>query len=54
VFISQDFKLTGKPDHEIENASFFFIEDLPDNVSLGSKNRIEDFSHGERKRYGIW
>lgn len=54
VFISHDFSLNGSSDHEIKTLSFFPVEDLPELVSLGCKNRIEDFVKGETKRYGAW
>jgi ADP-ribose pyrophosphatase YjhB (NUDIX family) len=54
VFISKDFTLNGKSDHEIEAVSFYALDGLPDNVSTGSKNRINDFVRGEKTRYGHW
>lgn len=54
VFISHDFQLNGKSDHEIARLSFFPMDQLPGTISLGSKNRVEDFLRGEKKRYGIW
>jgi len=54
VFISQDFTLNGNSDHEIEAMAFYPLEGLPDNVSPGSMNRIDDFVRGEIIRYGTW
>jgi ADP-ribose pyrophosphatase YjhB (NUDIX family) len=54
VFLSRDFSLNGQMDHEIEAVDFFPLEELPPNVSEGSKNRIEDFLRDEANRFGIW
>jgi hypothetical protein len=54
VFMSHDFTLNGDSDHEIEKTAFFSFDALPDNLSDGSKNRIEDYMRGEKTRYGIW
>jgi 8-oxo-dGTP pyrophosphatase MutT (NUDIX family) len=54
VFISQEFILNGKSDHEIEAMSFYPIDKLPEKISAGSKNRIDDFSQSRANRYGRW
>lgn len=54
VFISQNFSLNGCSDHEIEILSFFPLDELPENISLGSKNRIDDYINKEKTRYGVW
>lgn len=54
VFISRDFHLNGQSDHEIEALSFFPLDALPDTISSGSKNRIEDYIRDEEAHYGIW
>ena len=54
VFISEDFLLKGDSDHEIEHVSFFDLVNLPDNTSLGSKNRVRDYLADEQKRFGNW
>lgn len=54
VFISKRFSLNGQSDHEIEAVSFYPLNALPENVSTGSKNRVDDYRYGDRKRFGIW
>lgn len=54
VFISEKFSLNGESDHEIESQAYFPLDSLPENISTGSGNRIQDYLHGEEKRYGIW
>lgn len=54
VFITEDFGLVGDSDHEIEHRSFFPMEELPENTSLGSKNRVEDYLMGDQRGFGIW
>ena len=54
VFLSQEFSLTGQSDHEIETVSFFPLDAPPEKISSGSRNRVEDFIHHERVRYGSW
>ena len=54
VFISQDYNLNGQSDHEIEAISYFPLEALPEKISPGSKNRIDDYLLNEKQRYGIW
>lgn len=54
VFISRDFQINGKSDHEIKAMSFFPMDALPKNTSLGSKNRVEDLVKKNPVRYGIW
>ena len=54
VFITRDFCLNGQSDHEIEALSYFPLDALPENISQGSQNRIEDFIQNCKQRYGIW
>lgn len=54
VFISEDFYLKGDSDHEIEYVSFFPLDNLPENTSIGSRNRVRDYVVGEQKRFGHW
>jgi len=54
VFISQNFNLNGDTDHEIEEMAFFPLNDLPEGVSAGSKNRIDEYISGIRKGFGAW
>ena len=54
VFISQDFDLTGKSDHEIEASGFYPLGNLPENMSPGTLHRIEEFMAGDRTKFGPW
>ena len=54
VFISQNFNLNGESDHEIEKMAFFPLNDLPEGISAGSKNRINEYISGKRKGFGAW
>ena len=54
VFFSSDFDLTGESDHEIETSGFYPLDDLPDNMSPGVLNRIEEFKAGKRIGFGTW
>jgi 8-oxo-dGTP pyrophosphatase MutT (NUDIX family) len=54
VFVSHDFNLNGQSDHEIETACFYPFRALPEKISSGNRNRIEDYASGKTKRYGNW
>lgn len=54
VFVSREFNLNGQSDHEIETASFFPLQELPEKISSGNRNRIKDYVSGTSKRYGAW
>jgi ADP-ribose pyrophosphatase YjhB (NUDIX family) len=54
LFLSRDFRLAGSPDHEIEQASFFPLDCLPEDISPGSHRRIEDFRRGAFPAHGLW
>jgi 8-oxo-dGTP pyrophosphatase MutT (NUDIX family) len=55
VFLSRDFILNGYSDHEISALSFYPMDALPENISSGSKNRVEDLCRSSEKlRYGYW
>ncbi len=49
VFACDDFALASKPDqkHEIESFRFFDLNDLPGDVSPGSKRRIHEYTSGD-------
>ena len=54
VFISQDFRLNYQSDDEIEYCQFFPLNGLPDPISPGSQNRIDEFVSGHMGEFGIW
>ncbi len=55
VFLSEDFSVGEKSSGEIEEVKTFPIGDLPDNVSPGSKRRIDEFlRRNEKVSFGKW
>lgn len=54
VFLSRSFELTCEGDDEIENCELFPLDILPEKISLGSANRIQEFLNGEIGNYGDW
>ena len=54
VFLSQDFDFTCEGDDEIEFCRSFPLDALPEMISSGSKNRIDEFLAGKRMSYGAW
>ena len=55
VFVCQDFTFKGIDNKEIEEAKFFQMDNLPTNVSPGTRNRIQEFLQGEHIPYaGNW
>jgi ADP-ribose pyrophosphatase YjhB (NUDIX family) len=54
VFLTQAFKLTCKGDEEIESCRFFSLDSLPENVSPGSFNRIQEYRNRQDRSYGTW
>lgn len=54
VFLSRSFELTCDGDDEIENCQLFPLDVLPERISTGSANRIQEFLNGEIGNYGDW
>jgi len=55
VFTCNDFSFSGETDPEIESFGFVDVEGLPQDVSSGSKRRIEELREGLKPpRVGIW
>lgn len=46
VFACDDFTLTDTNSYEIERFAFFDFESLPEDVSLGSLRRIQEYANG--------
>jgi 8-oxo-dGTP pyrophosphatase MutT (NUDIX family) len=54
LFLSKDFSLHEKRDHEIEMVSAFPFEELPANTSPGSRRKIAAFSNESLEPNGVW
>lgn len=54
LFLSQDFTLEEKNDHEIEQVSFFPTDQLPPKLSPGSRRKIEAYINDDLKQIGAW
>jgi ADP-ribose pyrophosphatase YjhB (NUDIX family) len=54
LFFSRDFSLQGRPDAEIERLAFFPLEQLPPDISPGSRRRIEEYVQGRVPAFGNW
>ncbi|HEX9617910.1 MAG TPA: NUDIX domain-containing protein [Anaerolineales bacterium] len=54
LFLSRDFRLAGKPDYEIEKVDFFPFDQLPEDISQGSRRRIEEYKRGALPAHGTW
>lgn len=55
VFLSRDFSLTGKSDGEIEAVKFFPLTRLPDQISPGSRRRLNELqSNGQTPIVSRW
>lgn len=54
IFVCDKFFLSGKNDKEIETFNYFDINDLPLNISPGTKRRIEEYKDGKFCSFGKW
>jgi 8-oxo-dGTP pyrophosphatase MutT (NUDIX family) len=54
LFLSEDFTLKEVKDHEIEQLSFFSPEQLPNNLSPGSRRKIEAYINESLETSGEW
>ena len=54
MFLSNDFRTKREGDFEIEKVSFFPLKQLPEDISPGSRRRIEEYIAGERMGWGKW
>ena len=55
VFLCKDFKITGKPDHEIAEARFFHLNELPAGLWPGHRRRLEEYQAGvANPQFGEW
>jgi len=55
LFLCTDFTLNGKQDKEIAEARFFPLDALPDGLSDGHRQRLEEYhARAEIPQYGEW
>ncbi len=55
LFVCEDFKIVGSPDHEIAEARWFTLEELPENMFRGHRQKAEEFLRGEiPSKVGRW
>jgi 8-oxo-dGTP pyrophosphatase MutT (NUDIX family) len=47
VFVCHDFTITGKTDNEIARWGFFPLGELPQNISPGTRRRVEQYVTGD-------
>ncbi len=55
LFLSTDFTLSGKPDHEIAELRLFPMKELPPDTWPGHRRRIEEYLAGTTSpQFGEW
>lgn len=54
VFLSTAFTLSGRTDREIERFGLFAFDDLPRDVSIGTRRRLQEYSRGDAPCFGLW
>jgi len=54
LFLSTDFTIKEKNDHEIEMVSAFPLDQLPRNTSPGSMRKIIAYTNGSLEATGLW
>lgn len=54
VFSSTHFSQPNKKDKEIEQYNFFEISNLPQNISPGTRKRIEEYLSDNFSKYSLW
>ena len=55
LFLSTDFTLGGKPDHEIAELKFFPLDALPEGLWPGHRQRLEEYrAHKPSPQFGEW
>lgn len=47
LFACEDFVVNGSPDHEIAEARSFTLEELPENMFRGHRQKVEAYLRGE-------
>lgn len=55
LFISDNFiEEKGSPSWEIEEKRSFKINELPENISVGAKNKIDPYLKNKKSQFGHW
>jgi 8-oxo-dGTP pyrophosphatase MutT (NUDIX family) len=54
VFRCVDFELTGKSDAEIARCARFPLDRLPEDTSLGTRRRVDEYLAGKLPAFGEW
>ncbi len=54
LFLCRDFSISGRSDSEIEQIAWFRLDDLPPDISPGSRRRLEELERGKQPRFGYW
>jgi ADP-ribose pyrophosphatase YjhB (NUDIX family) len=55
VFLSNDFNIVGRPDHEIAEARFFSLDALPADLLPGHRQRLEEYRDEKQlNQFGEW
>ncbi|NKB69145.1 MAG: NUDIX domain-containing protein [Candidatus Latescibacteria bacterium] len=54
VFLTRDFSLQGASDYEIERVETFPLTALPEDLSPGSKRRVEEYRQYDFPYFGRW
>ena len=55
LFACEDFNIVGRPDHEIAEAKFFALDELPANMFSGHRQKIEEYLGGRiSSNLGSW
>ena len=55
LFRCEDFRIVGKSDSEIAEARFFPLEELPEGIVPGHRQRIDEFRLGQPSpKFGAW
>lgn len=55
VFRCVDFRIVGKPDSEIAEARFFPLENLPQGIVPGHRQRLEEYRDAKPSpKFGAW
>ena len=54
LFLSEDFSIQDKRDHEIEQVADFPLQQLPENTSPGSRRKIAAYVNESLEPTGIW
>lgn len=54
IFVIEVHSFYFKKQWEIDEAQWFYINDLPDNLSPSTKQRLAEFKSGKKNIFGVW